>query len=177
MSTRIWCPALILLTRQKRGKRDKLIFTYNLNDDYGVQSLDMAIALKSEPDVKDLVSIGLPGSNVRSAIKEPGALDMTKHKWAGKQVVGYLVAVDGKGQIGTSMSKEFVVPDKIFVEPLAKAIAEQRQLMLTGTEEYTPLKPLKDVNIDSLKTNLCLLSTDLTALSSAPPNLCKERHF
>ncbi|RZV34799.1 MAG: DUF4175 family protein, partial [Acidimicrobiales bacterium] len=124
----------------KAGKRDKLIFTYNLTDDFGVESLSLVMALEESPDEKDLVDISLPGASVRQAEKEPASADLTKHKWAGKQVVGYLSAVDGKKQVGTSNTAVFVVPDKIFVEPLAKSVAEHRTLMLSGTAPYQPLK-------------------------------------
>jgi len=116
------------------GKRDRLIFSYSLEDDYGVESLHLALALKSDPDNTEQINITLPGTSVRSAAKEPGGVDLTKHKWAGKKVQGRLLAVDGKRQVGSTAMYDFVVPDKIFVEPLAKAVAEQRQLMLTGTE-------------------------------------------
>ena len=130
------------------GKRDKLIFTYNLKDDFGVESLSLVMALEEAPDEKDVMDVLLPGSSVRSAEKEPASLDLTKHKWAGKQVIGYLSAVDGKNQIGTSDTNVFIVPDKIFVEPLAKAVAEHRTLVLSGTGPYAPLKveDFKDPN-------------------------------
>jgi hypothetical protein len=124
----------------KAGKRDKLIFTYNLSDDFGVEALSMLIALEDAPDLKDSIDVLLPGSSVRDAQKEPASLDLTKHKWAGKQVIGYLSAVDGKNQVGTSKQAIFVVPDKIFVEPLAKSVAEHRSLMLIGTDPYQSLK-------------------------------------
>jgi len=126
------------------GKRDRLIFTYSLEDDYGVESLLLSLALESDPEASEQINITLPGSSVRSATKEPGGIDLTKHKWAGKKVRGRLLAVDGKRQIGSTALYDFVVPDKIFVEPLAKAVAEQRQLMLAGTGNYASYpKPQK----------------------------------
>lgn len=126
------------------GKRDRLIFTYSLEDDYGVETLLLSLALESDPDTTEQINITLPGSSVRSATKEPGGIDLTKHKWAGKKVQGRLLAIDGKRQIGSTALYDFVVPDKIFVEPLAKAVAEQRQLMLAGTGDYASYpKPQK----------------------------------
>ncbi|MBL4853140.1 MAG: DUF4175 family protein [Robiginitomaculum sp.] len=127
------------------GKRDRLEFKYSLEDDYGVESLLLSMALQSDPDVSEQISIALPGSSVRSAKQEPGGLDLTKHKWAGKKVTGRLLAVDGKRQVGSTALHDFIVPDKIFVEPLAKAVAEQRLLMLAGTDEYAPMKSAKPV--------------------------------
>ena len=137
----------------KAGKRDKLIFTYNLNDDFGVVELSLSMHLKQDANkTLETVSVNLPGSSVRTTEAEPASLDMTKHKWAGKIVIGHLIAKDGKGQIGASTPHEFIVPNKIFVEPLAKSVAEQRLLMLAGTEEYAPLKPLPPVDSDTFVT-------------------------
>ena len=136
-------PVIGFDTDPEAGKRDKLVFTYNLSDDFGVESLSLIMALDNAPDVKDSVDVILPGSSVRDAQKEPASLDLTKHRWAGKQVIGYLSAVDGKKQIGTSEPATFIVPDKIFVEPLAKSVAEHRSLMLSGTEPYRPLEVVK----------------------------------
>ena len=133
------------------GKRDRLIFSYNLSDDYGVENLSLSVALKSDPERREEFQISLPGSAVRSAEKEPAGLNLTKHKWANKEVTGYLIAVDGKGQTGQSAAVEFIVPDKIFVEPLAKAIAEQRVLLLEGNSDYAPLPALKTVKLSDLE--------------------------
>lgn len=127
------------------GKRDRLEFKYSLEDDYGVVNLYLSMALQSDPDNTEQISIALPGASVRTSKQEPGGLDLTKHKWAGKKVTGRLLAVDGKRQVGSTALHDFIVPDKIFVEPLAKAVAEQRQLMLAGTQAYAPFKAPKSV--------------------------------
>jgi hypothetical protein len=129
-------PTISFETPPYAGKRDKLIFSYNLNDDFGVEKLDLVIHRKNDLDATDTISVFLPGKSVRSANKEFIGLDLTKHKWAGKEVMGHLVALDGKGQKGISTSETFIVPDKIFVEPMAKAIAEQRLLVIEGEEDY-----------------------------------------
>jgi hypothetical protein len=132
-------PTIEFEDEPEAGKRDKLIFSYNLNDDFGVEKLALVVALEENPIATENIDVSLPGSSVREASLEPASLDLTKHKWAGKQVIGYLVATDGKQQTGQSETVIFVIPDKIFVEPLAKAVAEQRQLMLAGTAAYKPL--------------------------------------
>ncbi len=139
-------------TDPKAGKRDKLIFSYQLEDDFGVELLSLAMHLKEgDPDKLEIIPVSLPGTSVRSAKEEPASMNMTKHKWAGKIVIGHLVAQDGKLQIGKSEPKEFIIPDKIFIEPLAKAVAEQRQLMLAGTGEYAPIKTNKPLTSDDFE--------------------------
>ena len=52
------------------------------------------------------------------------------------------MATDGAGQSGYSEPVWFIVPDKIFVEPLAKAVAEHRVIVMAGLDEtYKPAPP------------------------------------
>ena len=164
-------PSIEFETPPEPGKRDKLIFTYNLQDDFGAEQLFLVMALKTAPDIKDEVAVTLPGRTVRLAEKEQASLDLTKHKWAGKVVIGYLTAVDGKGQIGTSQSEEFIVPDKIFVEPMAKAVVEHRSLLLADNLPYAPLP--KQIELDAAPENMPLYDVDRPDLriDLAPANV------
>ena len=160
------------------GKQDKLIFKYNVKDDIGVETLSLSIALKSAPENKEIINIDLPGSSVRSAIKETARLDLTKHKWAEKEIIGTLIAVDGKGQSATSKPAEFVIPGKVFVEPLAKAIAEQRLLMLAGTDEYLPRSPVKNVSIADLeKRPMFAVDRPKNTIERAPKPVQRTAHL
>lgn len=154
------------------GKRDKLIFTYSLDDDFGVESLTLSMHLKGKPGNTETVAVHIPGRSVRATDKEPASLDMTKHKWADKFVVGHLIAVDGKGQTGLSETEEFIIPNKIFVEPLAKAVAEQRLLMLEGTQPYAPLSAKKLVTIDDLENRpMFAIETPERSIERAPKSV------
>ena len=153
----------------KAGKRDRLIFSYSLDDDYGVENLILSFALENDPQNTEQVNLTLPGASVRSATKEPGGVDLTKHKWAGKKVRGRLLAVDGKRQVGSTAMQDFVVPDKIFVEPLAKAVAEQRQLVLAGTDAYRPY-PRKEKTKPENKPLFAVDRPDL-AIARAPQSI------
>ena len=53
-------------------------------------------------------------------------------------MAGQLIVTDGIGQSDESQESFFVVPDKIFIEPLAKAIIEQRNLVIAGSGDYAP---------------------------------------
>jgi len=130
----------------KADKRDRLTLSYSFEDDYGVEELLLSMRLLSddptEADDSDEVNVPLASRSVRRAEKTVTALDLTKHRWAGRKVVGRLVAVDGLGQSAQTQDVYFTVPDKIFVEPLAKAIIEQRNLVMTGDANYAPVKPI-----------------------------------
>ncbi len=114
-------------------KRDRLVVTYSLNDDYGLEDLQLVMQRLDGSDHP--LSVTMPFSKgQRKANKSKLSIDLTKHIWAGRKVSGYLKAVDGYGHSAQSETVYFTVPDKIFVEPLAKAVMENRQLMLSAID-------------------------------------------
>ena len=130
-------------------KRDRLTLVYGMSDDFGIDKLEIEMALIedgiSEDTVFDgptiLADIPLPGSRQTSVESAKAALDLSKTRYAGRKVIGRLVATDGANQVGVSEPVWFTVPDKIFVEPLAKAIAEQRVWVMAGLDETYAAEP------------------------------------
>lgn len=134
----------------KADKRDRLVFSYQLEDDYGVETLrlEMAQIIDGVDEVDTFNSklafadVPLSGGSIKKTDKSGAVLDLTKHIWAGEKVIGRLIAIDGAGKQARSEPAYFTVPDKIFVEPLAKAAAEQRQLILSAKgQDYAPSVP------------------------------------
>ncbi len=136
-------PTVEIVSEPRADKRDRLALSYNFEDDYGVEELFLSLQLLTEDEdlaaQSSRVDIPLPSKSVRKAEDKSSALDLTKHKWAGKKVSARLFAKDGLGQAAGSQTVYFTVPDKIFVEPLAKAVIEQRGLVMAGDKEYGPL--------------------------------------
>jgi len=141
----------------KADKRDRLAFTYTFEDDYGVESFELKMRLMTEDTAQatksSSVVIPLSSPSVTRANEVDAALDLTKHEWAGRKVAGRLIVKDGLGQMAESQESFFIVPDKIFVEPLAKAIIEQRNLVIAGSGDYAPLPANYDGD-NSLDTDL-----------------------
>jgi len=136
-------PYVVFEKLPKADKRDRLAFTYTFEDDYGVESFELKMRLLTENETEaaktSIVSIPLSSSSVKRAEDADAALDLTKHEWAGRKVAGVLIVTDGMGQSDESQESFFTVPDKIFVEPLAKAIIEQRNLVIAGSGNYAPM--------------------------------------
>ena len=116
-------------------KRDRLALRYGLEDDYGVETLQLELQPlvdEGEAPEPEAVDIPLRGAPVAEAEDVLQPVDLSRHRWAGRKARGVLVATDGKGQVARSEPAFFTVPDKIFVEPLAKAVVEQRALVMEG---------------------------------------------
>jgi len=140
-------PKIEIIDPPKADKRDRLAFTYALEDDYGVEDLRMEMielydGLSPETafeNAREFAIIALSSGSVKKADKASAAIDLTKHILAGRKVIGRLVATDGNGQKAISEHVYFTVPDKIFVEPLAKAVAENRTLIMAAKDQdYAP---------------------------------------
>jgi len=150
-------PYVVFEEHPKADKRDRLAFTYTFEDDYGVESFELKMRLMTEDTAhatkSSSVTIPLSSPSVTRANEADAALDLTKHEWAGRKVAGRLIVKDGLGQMAESQESFFIVPDKIFVEPLAKAIIEQRNLVIAGSGDYAPLPADYDGD-NSLDTDL-----------------------
>ena len=134
-------PAVEFVRDPKADKRDRLTFGYSINDDYGVETLSLEMTLLQDDPAAEakirLEDVPVSGS-VRKSEEESAALNLTQHEWAGKKVSAKLIAKDGLGQTAESGIVHFTVPNKIFIEPIAKAVIEHRGLVMAGQKEYEP---------------------------------------
>ncbi len=100
---------------------------WRAEDDYGVVSLQAELRLRDRPDAPPLVvSLPLPGGTPKSA-HGVSQQDLTAHPWAGLPVIARLVARDALGQAGASKDAEFVLPERPFQNPIARALMAIRR--------------------------------------------------
>ncbi|NML75901.1 TIGR02302 family protein [Rhizobium sp. S-51] len=117
----------------RRSANGALEIGFKAQDDYGlskafaeIEPVDQkpdALPLYPLPDYK----LDLPRHNSREA-KGVSSRNITEHPLSGRKVRITLVAADGAGQTGRSQPHEMVLPARAFVEPLAAAVAEERQV-------------------------------------------------
>ena len=108
---------------------------YAVEDDYGAVSAEAIFALDEEraPGARPLygapeMPLILPRRGHEDAAAE-ASRDLTEHPWAGSKVRLTLKAIDDAGQEAQSETKQFVLPQRPFTNPLAKAIMEQRKML------------------------------------------------
>jgi hypothetical protein len=107
------------------------------------------LRLKARP-AADPVIVPLPIVGAPKQAHGAPTMDLTANPWAGLPVVATLVAKDAPGQQGTSAAVEFVLPERSFHNPLARAVIDIR----------------KRLSIDPGQHGQA--ADDLTALASAP---------
>lgn len=121
------------------------VFAYTARDDYGVRAVAAEIRLDEEalaelglkrpPNGSDemlTVPLPIPAQNAEGALRH--TRDLTGHDWAGLPVRVRLVAYDIANQQGVSQEQKFVLPERRFEDPLARAIIEQRKALIIAYE-------------------------------------------
>ena len=109
---------------------------WHAEDDYGVAGVQAELRLRDRPAAPPLV---VPAPSSGSPKQAHGAVvpDLTAHPWAGLPVLGRMVARDAAGQAGSSADAGFILPERAFQHPVARAIiAVRRQLSLTPDERW-----------------------------------------
>jgi uncharacterized protein (TIGR02302 family) len=140
-------PRIGLLGDPTTTPRGALRLTYRASDDHGVASAEArfdladAAAVGREPMLDGgkpkadplfqppMMPIQLPHTNAKQ-VEGKASQDLTAHPWAGLKVRMTLLARDQAGQTGTSEPYEFILPERKFTKPLAKAVVEQRKKLV-----------------------------------------------
>ncbi len=138
-------PQIALLGNPTTTPRGALRLNFRASDDHGVAGAEAKFALAEtlgenpaksqdataadplrEPPV---MPMQLPKANAKQ-VEGRATQDLTAHPWAGLRVRMTLAASDQAGQTGNSEVYEFVLPERKFTKPLAKAVVEQRKKLV-----------------------------------------------
>ncbi len=143
-------PKIALTKDAERLPRGALKLTYKVEDDYGVASaevkLERAPSGGGDPDTAWAREGLLKGSRLpldrppalplrlpRAGAKDNTVqhhLELGPHPWTGLKVIMTLQAKDHANQVGKSTPVEMVLPARVFRKPLARAVAEQRRMLV-----------------------------------------------
>ena len=142
-------PTINLMGTPATTPRGALRLVFRADDDNGVASAEAHFALgegeernlaplpaeasaKVEADPllePPVMPLQLPRVNAKK-VEGKATQDLTAHPWAGLKVRMTLIARDQAGQNGQSTPYEFVLPERTFTKPLAKAVVEQRKKLV-----------------------------------------------
>ncbi|HSU03956.1 MAG TPA: DUF4175 family protein [Acetobacteraceae bacterium] len=106
--------------------RQHLRLPWRASDDYGVVSLEVEMRLRDRTTAPPLV-VTIPVAGESKSIHGVQEQDLTAHPWAGLPVTAHLVARDAPGQVGRSAEATFVLPERSFQNPVARALIAIRK--------------------------------------------------
>ncbi len=118
----------------KADNRNGFELRYQLDDDYAIASAEALVLPRAVgPGRRPLVenpsfALTLPGGpGMRGAGRT--VKDLSAHPFAGLEATVKVRATDGVGQTGLSEARPFRIPARTFVNPIARAIVEQRTML------------------------------------------------
>lgn len=124
-------PVIVFTQPPSVTERDAVKFAFKASDDYGVVSARVVIRPHGKQTSPLIVDLPLAPAKT---VDQTSYSDLTGHPYAGLMVDAHLEARDGAGQIGMSKTVTFRLPERVFTDPLARALIEQRQSLATSVD-------------------------------------------
>ena len=129
----------------QRGNPPLARLPWQVHHSYGVVSLQAELHLSDRPTPPLLLPIPLPGGTPKDA-HGIRTQDLTPHPWAGLPVIARLVARDAAGLAGHSTTETFILPERRFNHPVARALMTiRRQLTLTPEQRGPAVSALESL--------------------------------
>lgn len=118
---------------------------YIAGDDFGVTGVQLQIRLHgsvlgddalSSDEEPDVLRVDLPVAGNSKKIADTFVRDLTSHPWAGLKVTVMLFATDALGQKGRSAVETFLLPERVFNDPTARALIVLRKALTRDPKGY-----------------------------------------
>lgn len=125
-------PHIALVDEPGRILNGSIELKYKIDDDYGAvkgwaeitaPKKNHGHALYDAPEI--ILQLPTGGKGEARTVQE-----LASHPWAGSEVTLTLFAEDGAGHVTHSEARTITLPQKIFGNPLARAVAEQRRIFV-----------------------------------------------
>jgi uncharacterized protein (TIGR02302 family) len=141
-------PTVALVGAPHQTEHGALRLEYRATDDYGVEGVKATLVLVDNPAATPLaLDLALPGLHEKDA-HGVGYNDLTSNPWAGLPVKLRLEARDALGQTGDSATVTYTLPERLFHNPVARAIVEQRkELTIHPEDRDTIAETLSDLSL------------------------------
>jgi uncharacterized protein (TIGR02302 family) len=122
-------PVIAFAEPPSKTERNAIKFAFTAGDDYGVVSARALIRpVRASAKSHTMLVVDLPLSSTSAkTVSQAVYRDLTGEPLAGLEVEITLEARDGAGQTGLSKPVRFWLPARVFANPLARALIEQRQ--------------------------------------------------
>ena len=132
-------PTIDFAKKPSPSQRMALRLEYKAHDDYGLASVNATIRRQGNvpagaPGQPITVPLTLPSQNAKDATGSTYQ-DLTAHPWAGLPVTIQLHAADAAGQTGDSPEVQMTLPERVFQNPVARAIIAERKVLVADPEQ------------------------------------------
>jgi len=134
-------PEVALVDVPESTANGELDIQFTARDDYGVVSYALEFRPEDDPEAAweslELVPSGIATSDVEGAMRS--LVETARHPLAGSRVLISVAATDAAGQTGHSPDLAITLPERVFLDALARAVAEQRRNVMNSDTAYADL--------------------------------------
>jgi uncharacterized protein (TIGR02302 family) len=129
-------PKVALIEPPSVSERRSVRLVWQANDDYGVTSVTATITPReSLPGAGNQpIEIQLASPDAKD-VKRVSFEDLTASPWAGLAVQIQLSAINAAGHRAQSEPADFVLPERVFFHPLARALIDERKKLLQNPSD------------------------------------------
>jgi len=128
-------PAIAFASPPGKTEHAALKLSLKASDDYGVTAVRAIITPHNRHGAPLIVELPLAGVPQRT-VSQTSYLDLTAHPYAGLNVDIVLEARDGAGHRTSTKPVRSQLPERVFTNPLSRALIEQRQILATSTDAH-----------------------------------------
>jgi uncharacterized protein (TIGR02302 family) len=136
-------PTVELVRPPERNLRGALRLEYRARDDYGVNEVNATIRRadgRTDGPGGESIEMPLPLSGTSlPEVEGTTYSDLTAHPWAGLPVRIVLRATDAANQVGESAPLVMPLPERLFRNPVARQIVEQRKRLINDPADRAPI--------------------------------------
>jgi uncharacterized protein (TIGR02302 family) len=128
-------PSIALASPPGKTEHAALKLSIKASDDYGITAVRAVIRPHNRHGAALIVDVPLAGASQRS-VSQTTYHDLTAHPYAGLNVDIVIEARDGAGHRASTKPVRFQLPERIFTNPLSRALIEQRQILATSADAH-----------------------------------------
>jgi hypothetical protein len=179
-------PHLTFAAEPEGDAQGRLKLEFVAEDDYGLETIYLEYAEAPGSDgatVSDFKRYEISPGQIRPSEEDGLSLaeiDLSRDPLAGERVVIRLAGVDGAGQRGQSGEMTITLPQRVFLNPLARSVAGERRRFLQVSNDYAamPDGPPRNTGflddqprrrLERAPEEVQRLALALNAASDAPP--------
>ena len=156
-------PAIRLLADPEASAAGELELIFAVEDDYGAEELFLEFRREGDADAawNRLSLDGLARSQQHEG--EPAfraRVETARERLAGERVDIRLAARDAAGQLGLSDEAALTLPERVFLDALARAVSEQRRHVLEGRDAYAPLEAPAAITVEAIPPGPPIFAAD-----------------
>ena len=179
-------PHLTFAAEPEGDAQGRLKLEFVAEDDYGLETIYLEYAQATGSDgatASDFKRYEISPGQIRPSDEDGFSLaeiDLSRDPLAGERVVIRLAGVDGAGQRGQSGDMTITLPQRVFLDPLARSVASERRRFLQVSNDYAamPDGPPRNTGflddqprrrLERAPDEVQRLALALNAASDAPP--------